>query len=339
MRMLRLQIGRCRFRRAGLLLASLAPLLTGTAGDAQAQSSPTAAYPTRQIRVIVPLSAGSAVDIIPRLVYEQVSIALGQSIVIENRVGAGGTIGANAVAKADPDGYTILVHSNGHTMAPAFFNKLPYDVGTDFAGITPLGNLPHVVVIAKSQNINTLQELIKAAKTRPDGITYGAVLGTAPHLNSEHFRQTMKLDMRPVPFRGAPEALTEVLTARVDIYFSPITPALPFIGDGQMVALAVTNEKRSSVLPDVATTFEQGYPNSQFGLWIGSWVPARTPTAIIARLHAETLKALGSAKVLAKYKEMGIEPMVMEPAAFDTFVTREVDSNAALAHAAAIAKQ
>ena len=219
-----------RLNVAARLLAALI-LMPALAGAAHAQG-----WPSKPIRVIVPLSAGSAADIVPRLVYEQVSIQVGQSIVIENRAGAGGTIGANAVAKADPDGYTILAHSNGHTMAPAFFNKLPYDVGADFAGITPLGNLPHVVVIAKSQNINTLAELIKAAKSRPDGITYGAVLGTAPHLNSEHFRQTMNLAMRPVPFRGAPEALTEVLTARVDIYFSPITPALPFIAGGPMIA-------------------------------------------------------------------------------------------------------
>ena len=322
-----------RLNVAARLLAALI-LMPALAGAAHAQG-----WPSKPIRVIVPLSAGSAADIVPRLVYEQVSIQVGQSIVIENRAGAGGTIGANAVAKADPDGYTILAHSNGHTMAPAFFNKLPYDVGADFAGITPLGNLPHVVVIAKSQNINTLAELIKAAKSRPDGITYGAVLGTAPHLNSEHFRQTMNLAMRPVPFRGAPEALTEVLTARVDIYFSPITPALPFIAGGQMIALAVTNEKRSIVLPDVPTTFEQGYANSQFGLWIGSWAPAKTPADVITRLHAETVKALASPKVLAKFKEMGIEPMVMQPAAFDKFVASEVESNAALAHAAAIAKQ
>ena len=296
-------------------------------------------WPTRQIRVIVPLSAGSAADIIPRLVFEQVGQALGQSIVIENRVGAGGTIGANAVAKADPDGYTILVHSNGHTMAPSFFNKLPYDVGTDFAGITPLGNVPHVLVIAKSQNINSVQDLVKAGKTRPDGLTYGAVLGTSPHLNAEHFRQTMNVPMRAVPFRGAPEALTEVLTARVDVYFSPLTPTLPFLSDGRMVPLAVTDKKRSAALPDVPTSFEQGYPNSQFGLWIGAWLPAKTPGDIIARLHTEIVKAQATPKVLEKFKEMGIEPMVMAPHAFDAFVIREVASNATLAHAAAIAKQ
>ena len=315
--------------------AAIAAIFVTSGGQSVAQD----VYPSKSIRVIVPLSAGSAADIIPRLVYEQVGQQVGQSIVIENRVGAGGTIGVNAVAKADPDGYTILAHSNGHTMAPAFFNKLPYDVGADFAGITPLGNLPHVLVIAQSQNIKTLQELVTAGKTRPDGITYGAVLGTAPHLNAEHFRQTMKVPMRPVPFRGAPEALTEVLTARVDIYFSPITPALPFIADGKMVALAVTNAKRSQALPEVATTFEQGYPNSQFGLWIGSWLPAKTPPAIVARLHAETIKALATPKVIAKFKEMGIEPFPMQPAAFDAFVLKEVESNAELAHAAAIAKQ
>jgi tripartite-type tricarboxylate transporter receptor subunit TctC len=161
---------------AGLLTALVAAgPVVASFDDALAQ---TPGYPSKAVRVIIPLSPGSAVDIMPRLVFEEVAQQVGQSFVFENRVGAGGTIGVNAVAKADPDGYTILAHSNGHTMAPAFFAKLPYDIDTDFAGITPLGNLPHVLVIATSQNIKTVQDLVAAAKSRDGGITYGAILAT-----------------------------------------------------------------------------------------------------------------------------------------------------------------
>src|SRR5262249_7693637 len=152
----------------------------------------------------------------------------------ENRVGAGGTIGANAVAKADPDGYTILAHSNAHVIAPSMLGKLPYDVVQDFAGITPLGIVPNVLVISTEQKIETFANFVKVAKSKPGGITYGAVVGSATHLNGEHFKKEMAVEARMVPFKGAPEALTEVLAARVDIYFSPILPALPFINDKKM---------------------------------------------------------------------------------------------------------
>ena len=322
----------------GLLRAMLATFTLGGAvvGEANAQT-----YPTKSVRIVVPLSAGSATDIIPRVVFEHVGQALGQSFIIENRVGAGGSIGANAVAKAEPDGYTILVHSNGHVIAPAVTAKLPYDVLTDFTNITSLGIVPHVLVIAAEQKINSIKALVEMVKKKPGGLLYGAVAGTAPHLNTEHFRKAMQIDGRMVPFKGAPEALTEVLAARVDVYFSPILPALPFLEgkDSKMVALAVTAAKRVSALPDVPTGIEQGYADSVFGLWIGMYGPAKMPAAIVEKLYAETAKALGKPEVQERLKKMGVEPNLMPPAAFDTYVRKEVEVSAELAKVAGLSKQ
>lgn len=328
---MKFEIRSLRLVRAACALA-LATLAVPSAADAQA-------FPAKPIRVILALSAGSAADVIPRIVYEQMAQNIGQSIIMENRPGAGGTIAANVVAKADPDGYTILAHSNGHTMAPAFFKQLPYDTVADFAGITPLGSLPHVLVIATEQKIASIKDLIAAAKSRPGGITFGAVMGTAPHLNAVHFVQTMGIEGRAVPFKGAPEALTEVLAGRVDVYFSPITPALPFLQDGKMHAIAVTSPKRAGALPNVPTTFEQDYKDSEFGLWIGSYAPAKTPRDIIKKLHDETVKALANPNVIARLKQMGVEPMPMEPEAMDAFIKKEVATNADLARKAGVAQQ
>ena len=294
-------------------------------------------WPTKSIRVIVPLSAGSATDIIPRTVFERVSTQVGQSFVIENRTGAGGTIGANAVAKAEPDGYTILVHSNAHVITPAVFANLPYDVVRDFAGITPLGNLPHVLVIAPSKNIKTLREFVAYAKAQPAGINYASGgTGTPPHLNGAHFGIAMGFKAQHIPFKGAPEALTEVMAGRVDIYFSPILPALPLIRDGQLLVLAVTSAKRASALPNVPTASEAGYPNSEFGLWIGMYVPAKTPRDIVNKLHEETVKALRTPGVHEKLGKLGVDEMIMSPEQFDTYVKEQVTSNAALVKAAGI---
>ena len=196
-----------------------------------------------------------------------------------------------------------------------------------------------MLVIASEQKIKTVQDLVAAAKTRPGGLTFGAVMGTAPHLNAVHFVQTMGIEGRAVPFKGAPEALTEVLAARVDIYFSPITPALTFLQDGKMHAIAVTAKKRSAILPDTPTTFEQGYADSEFGLWVGSYAPAKTPRDIIKKLHDETVKAINTPKVLAKLRDLGAEPMIMEPEQLDALVKKEVVSNADLARKAGVAQQ
>jgi len=313
------------------VLAAVAP----SVAQSLAQS-----WPTRPIRVIVPLTAGSATDVIPRIVFEPVSAQLGQSMIVENRPGGGATIGVAAVAKADPDGYTVLVNSNSHTIAPAVHASLPYDVVKDFSGITPLGNVPNVLVISPSKNIRTVEALVAAAKTKPGSINYASGgTGTPPHLTAERFRLSAGFEGQHIPFKGAPEALTEVMTGRVDFYFSPIAPALAFIRDGKLLALAVSSSRRASALPDVRTTTEAGFANSDFDFWVGMFVPSATPRAIVTRLHQETAKALQSPAVRSKLAAMGVEDMTMTPEAFDKRVADEVAAAATLAKAAGIAAQ
>jgi tripartite-type tricarboxylate transporter receptor subunit TctC len=316
---------------AAAVLAAVAPSLA----QSFAQS-----WPTKPIRVIVPLTAGSATDVIPRIVFEPVSAQLGQSMIVENRPGGGATIGVAAVAKADPDGYTVLVNSNSHTIAPAVHASLPYDVVKDFSGITPLGNVPNVLVISPAKNIRTVEALVAAAKAKPGSINYASGgTGTPPHLTAERFRLSAGFEGQHIPFKGAPEALTEVMTGRVDFYFSPIAPALAFIREGKLLALAVSSSRRASALPDVRTTTEAGFANSDFDFWVGMFVPSATPRAIVTRLHQETAKALQSPAVRSKLAAMGVEDMTMTPEAFDKRVADEVAAAATLAKAAGIAAQ
>jgi tripartite-type tricarboxylate transporter receptor subunit TctC len=295
-------------------------------------------WPTKQIRVIVPFSAGSATDIVPRAVFEYVSSQVGQTIIVENRTGGGTTVGSSAVAKSDPDGHTILVHSNALVTTPAIQANSPYDPVQDFAAITPLGNVPLVLVISPDKNIKTLKDLVAAAKAKPGSINYAAAgIGTPPHLTTERLRLSAGFQGQLVPFRGAPEALTEVMAGRVDFYFCPITPAMPLIREGKLLALAVSSSKRAIALPDVPTTVEAGYPNSDFDFWIGTFVPKQTPRDIVGKLHQATVKALESATVKERLAKLGVEPMIMQPEDFDARIAKETRVALELAKAAGIA--
>jgi tripartite-type tricarboxylate transporter receptor subunit TctC len=319
--------------------ASVAAIIVLAASLATLAAAPLAAqtWPSKRVQVIVPFSPGSATDLLPRTVFEHVSAKVGQPIIIENRPGGGGAIGVSAVAKADPDGHTILVHSNALVTAPAI-QPMPYDPVQDFAGVTPLGNVPLVLVISPEKNIKTLKELVALAKAKPGSINYAAAgIGTPPHLTTERFRLAAQFEGQLVPFKGAPEALTEVLTGRVDFYFCPITPAMPFIREGKLLALAVSSSKRASALPDVPTTVEAGFPDSDFDFWIGMVVPKRTPRDIIARIHQETVNGLKDPAVKEKLAKLGVEDMIMQPEDFDARIAREAPIAMTLAKAAGIA--
>jgi tripartite-type tricarboxylate transporter receptor subunit TctC len=295
-------------------------------------------WPAHPIRVIVPYTPGSATDIVPRTVLQQVSAQIGQPIVVENRPGGGSTIGAIAVAKADPDGYTVLVHSNAIVTTPAIQANVGYDPVRDFAAITPLGNVPLVLVISPEKKIKTVQEMVALAKSKAGAFNYASGgTGTPPHLTMERFRLASGWQGQHIPFKGAPEALTEVMTGRIDIYFSPITPALPLIRDGKLVALAVGGAKRSTALPDVPTTVEAGYPNSDFDFWIGLFAPAKTQHDIVAKLYQETTKALESPEVKGKLATLGVEPMPLTPEQFQAEVARQAPIAVELAKAAGLA--
>jgi tripartite-type tricarboxylate transporter receptor subunit TctC len=287
--------------------------------------------------VIVPFTAGSATDIMARTVTQRLSEQLGQPFVVENRAGAGGTLGVAAVAKADPDGHTILVHSSSYTITPTTYPNTPYDAVRDLVGITPLALLPQVLVVSPNKNIRTVQELVRAAKAKPGAMNYASAgVGTATQLSAERFRLAAGIDAVHVPFRGTPEALTEIMTGRVDYYFCPVDAVLPMIAEKRLLALAMGSSKRSAALPDVATTLEAGIPNSDYNFWVGIFVPSKTPREIVNRLHQEIAKTLDLKEVRESMAKLGAEPMLMRPEEFDAYIRNEITTNASVVKAAGI---
>jgi tripartite-type tricarboxylate transporter receptor subunit TctC len=314
------------------LLLALGVWLAVAPNEASAQ-----AWPTRgPIKVIIPFSAGSATDVVPRAILEQVGKQLGQTFVVENRVGAGGTLGVRDVAKADPDGYTLLVHSTTHAVAPAIYANPGYDARRDFAAVTSLASLANVLV-APPDKYKTLKDLVDAAKAKPDALNYASAgVGSSAHLNAERLLMAARIKATHVPFKGGPEALNEIMAGRVDFYFVPLPPARGLIAGNKVAALAVSNSARASALPDVPTTVEAGIPNSEYNFWLGMFAPAATPKDIVERLNAEIATALQDPGVKARLANLGGDPMAMQPAAFDAFVKREMDLNAELVKAAGV---
>ena len=295
------------------------------------------AWPTRTIRTIVPFTAGSGSDIIARTTMEALGQRLGQSIVVENRVGAGGTIGANAVAKADPDGYTLLFDSSAHTSTPWVFKKLPYSVD-DFVAVAMVASLPQVMVIAPSKGFKTVQDFVAWAKANPGRTNYASGgTGSATHLSVEKFRLSAGFTGAHIPFKGGPEALTEVMTGRVDFYFVPTLPAMSLIKDGKLQALAVSSTKRAAILPDVPTTTEAGYPNSDYNFWVGLFAPVKTPGDIVERINREMGEVLRSDDMKDKHARTGAEPLPMTPAGFEALRRTELAANETLVKAIGIA--
>ncbi len=310
--------------------------LGSVALEAKAQTG-TQTWPTKPLRAIVPYGAGSTTDIVPRVVFDQLSSQLGQSIIVENRPGAGGTIGSAFVAKADPDGYTLLVNSSAHTISPALYPNLSYDPARDFAAVIPLGVSPNVLVVSPSKGFKTVGDLVAAAKAKPGALTFSSVgVGTATHLSAERFRASAGIRVVHVPFKGGAEAMTEVMAGRVDFFFGPVGVVLPLVRQGKLTALVVNGAERSAALPDVPTTQEAGFANAEYPIWFGVFLPAKTPRDIVDKLHDETLKALQTPKVRDKLATLGVDPMVMTPKEFDAYVEKEIAVNAALVKAADI---
>jgi tripartite-type tricarboxylate transporter receptor subunit TctC len=300
--------------------------------DARAQT-----WPTEPLRAIVPFGAGSTTDIIPRIVFEQLSAQLGQSIVVENRAGAGGTIGSGFVAKADPDGYTILAHGSALTISPALYPNLGYDPARDLAAVVPLGIMANVLVVPPAKGWKTIGDLVAAAKANPGALNFSSVgVGSATHLSAERLRRSAGVEVAHIPFKGGAEAMTEVIAGRIDFFFGPVPLVLPQIREGKLAALAVNGSKRAGALPEVPTTLEAGIANAEYPIWLGLFLPAKTPREIIDELNRETLKALQEPKVRDKLAALGVDPMVMTPSEFAAFVEKEIALNAALVKAAGL---
>jgi tripartite-type tricarboxylate transporter receptor subunit TctC len=315
-----------------LLLATLA-LAVGNHAHAQT-------WPAKPLVAVVPVGAGSLADTIARLVLDRLASQLGQPIIVENRTGAGGTIGAAFVAKSPADGYTLLIHSNAHTIAPALYPSLSYDPARDFAAVAPLGISPLVLVVSASKGFKTVGDLIAAGNAKPNSLTFASVgVGTATHLSAERFRASTGINAVNVPFRGGPQAMTEVMAGRVDFFFGPLGLVLPQIRDGKLVPLVVNGYRRSAALPNVPTTSEVGLANAEFPIWFGMFAPAQTPRAIVDKLHDQTLRAEQTGDVKDKLARLAVDPMTMTADQFAAFVAKEVAANAALVKMAGIKLQ
>ena len=312
------------------LLSATLTVLMLSHGSAFSQN-----WPNRAVRLIVPFPAGGAVDVLARTVFDKVTAQLGQAFVIENRLGAGGTIASAAVAKAAPDGYTILVSSSSHTVAPALFGNLSYDAVGDFHGVIPLASLPTVLFVSANKGYKDVGEFVAAAKAK--SLTYGSGgVGNATHLNAERFMLSAGFQALHVPFKGSPEALSEVQAGRIDFSFSALLPAMALLEDGRLKALAVSSMARATALPNVPTTTEAGYPNSDYSFWAGVMVPKGTPRPVIEILYGETENALQLPDVKAKIRTLGADPMPMTSAEFDKLLADEVRINKELVKSAGI---
>src|SRR6266545_3765085 len=322
-----------RTRRAVLALACLLIVPAGC-NAASAQD-----WPSKNVTVVMPLGAGSASDIIARVVMEQVGRQVGRTFVIENRPGAGGTIGANMVANAAPDGYTILAYGALAT-AHALYAKLPYDTLTAFAPVIPFGQQP-LVVVGSPAKYKTLAELIAAGKAKPGALNYTtAGVGSASHFGAERLRISAGFEAQHIPFRGAAEAVTEVVAGRADFSAQLPTTTLPLINEGRLAPLAVSAVKRTATMPQVPTTIEAGLTaDSVFPFYSALFLPAKTPREIVEKLHREAAKAMQEPAVRARFQQLGVEAMPMSVDEFGKFFRDDVEAAVALVKTANIPPQ
>ncbi|GEP54423.1 tripartite tricarboxylate transporter substrate binding protein [Reyranella soli] len=297
-------------------------------------------WPDQPIHIVVPFTPGSATDVVARIVAAEMSRNLGQPIIIDNRPGAGGTIGAGQVARAEPSGYTLLVNSSAHTVNPAIYPDLTFDTRVDLRAITMLAQQPNILVAAPSKGWKTAADYAQAAAAEPGKLTYAtAGTGSGTHMNAEKFRLSAQIGVVHVPYRGTPEALRDTMNGETDLCFCPIVAALPMIKQGRIVALANGSPRRSPALPDLATTEEQGFPDSGYTFWIGLFAPASTPRTVIDRLNAEAKRALESPEVRERLLELGTDPSPTTSQEFERIIKWEIRDNIDLAKKAAIRMQ
>lgn len=298
--------------------AAIGLLCFGMATTASAQ-----AWPNKQITFVVPFTAGSATDIMARVISEKLGPRLGQTVVVDNRVGAGGTIGTAAVAKAAPDGYTFVIVSTGHVVNPVLYSKLNYQL-KDLAGVSPLGSLPSALVAAPGLGVKTVKELVDKNRATPNGLNYASAgVGSAAHVNAEKFVVGLKLKGNHIPYKGTPQMLVDVAGNSADYVFAPLISSVTMIREGKVVLLAVSSEKRSSAFPNIPTMAESGYPQGQFNFWIGMLAPAQTPKAILDKMNDEINAIVDMPDVRERFEKMGALPFKMKPAAFDKFIEEE----------------
>ncbi|HME60095.1 MAG TPA: tripartite tricarboxylate transporter substrate binding protein [Candidatus Binatia bacterium] len=304
--------------------ASFATVIVISIASAAAQTSQD--YPTRPIRLIIPFTAGSATDLLARRIATKMGENWSQQVVVDNRGGGGGTVGMNIVAKAQPDGYTLLTHSIAFAMSSALYSKLPFDPIKDFAPASQLAVSTSLMVIAPSLGVKSVKELIALAKQKPGQLSFGSSgVGSGTHLNAEQFRFAAGIDVLHVPYKGVPEVLVDVMTGRIHYFLSPLVPTLPFLKDGRLIPLAVTTARRSSVLPDVPTMAEAALPGYEFQAWFGVFAPARTPRPIVEKISKEIARIVELPDIKKQFQAQGEEGRPSTPDEFSRFVRTEID--------------
>ncbi|MFM9882791.1 MAG: Bug family tripartite tricarboxylate transporter substrate binding protein [Burkholderiales bacterium] len=293
-------------------------------------------FPSKTVRLISGTTPGSATDTVARAIADRMQANLGQSVIVENRLGAGGLIATTSIAKGEPDGHTILIHAAAYTVS-TLISPLQFDPHKDITPVAAIAVMPTTIVTSPAKGFKTLQELVAAAKAKPGSFNATtAGVGSSTHMNAERFRFSAGIDVVHIHFKGTPEALTEVLTGRADYFFAPTFGIMPHLKDGKLVALAMGSQRRSKLLPDVPTSAELGYANSDYHFWIGGLVSGKTPPALVERLHAEINKAVQSPDVQERFEKLGVEPLTMSMAEFQSMIAKELEDNAKLIKAAGI---
>lgn len=310
---------------AGMAMAAGgAMLLVMMASTAMAQD-----YPTRPLRIIVPFTAGSGSDTVARVLGPKLLESMGQRAVIDNRPGAGSTIGTAIVAAATPDGHTLLLTSSGFAGSATLYANLPYDPVRDFAAISPVMSTALLLVVAPSLGVTSMKDLIALAKRKPGALTFASTgVGSGTHYGAELFKRAAAFEATHVPYKGVPEAVNDTMAGRVNFYLPPILAAAPLVRDRRLVALAVTGPQRLKALPEVPTTAEAGLPNFVYVGWWGMLAPAKTPPAVVARLSKELARILDLADIRERFENMGGAPYWTSPEAFDRLIRQEIKTRA-----------
>ena len=321
-----------------LITAALGILLL--AGESVAQAPSTGSgqgFPSKTIRLVATSSPGSPVDLFSRAIADHLAQSTGQTVVVENRAGAGGTLAAGYVLGAEADGHVALVNTSAQVIAPFVYPNLAFDMLREFAGVSPLAVLPNVLIVPPPRPWKSLKELIAAAQAKPGALNYGtAGTGTGTHMSAERFRMSARIDAVQVSYKGSPEALIEVIAGRIDWSILPLSTVLTQIKDGRVRAIALSAERRSAQLPDLPTIAESGLADADFPFWVGMFVSSKVPRSAVRRLHDITQKGLQTPEVRARYEKLGAEPFILTSEAFDAFVRAQAEVAGAIIKAANI---
>jgi len=319
----------------GLRKSFVLAVLAGLALPGFAQT-----YPNKPVRLVIAFTPGSSTDIIGRAVAAKLQEMWGQPVIGENRVGAGGSIGSAVVVKSAPDGYTLLANSSAHVANPGIYANLPYDALKDFSNLALLGGGPNVLMVSPQAGWKTLRDFIDAAKASPGKLNFSSAgIGSGTHFNLEKLKIATGIDVVHVPYKGTPEAISDTIGGRVCCYWAPLNAALPHVNGGKALALAVSSAKRSSLLPDVPSIAEQGYPGFDYTLWVGLWGPVGMPAELANKINKDVNAALASPDLRGRLTRLGTEPGNMTIPEFTQFVAREVDETQRILKAAGIKPQ